>query len=84
MDTASLWSPDPNCLVGVEGIEGARGVSLGIDWDSAAADADSVTQGLVKDAVSVLAELGLRSRPVHRGSAGACDAAARSETRRVA
>jgi amidase len=63
-DTTSLSSPVPNYLAGLNGVEGARGVNLGMDWDYAGADADPVTLRLVKDAVRVLAELGARLRPV--------------------
>jgi amidase len=57
-DPTSLSSPVPNYLAEFDGIYGARGVRLGVDWDFSGAGVDSVTLGFVKDAVAVLKELG--------------------------
>jgi len=63
-DPTSLSSPVPNYLAALDGVEGARGVTMGIDWDYAGADTDPVTLGFVKHAVAVLTELGALPRPV--------------------
>ncbi len=63
-DSTSLSTPVPNYLAELEGIYGARGVRIGLDWEYAAADADSVTIGLIKDAVAVLVGIGALPREV--------------------
>jgi amidase len=55
-DPTSLSSPVPDYLGAFDGVEGARGVKIGLDWDYAGAE--PVTLGLIQDAVAVLAELG--------------------------
>ena len=63
-DRTSLTSPVPDYLCELDGIYGARGVRIGLDWDYAGTDADPVTIGLIEDAVAVLADLGALTRPV--------------------
>jgi amidase len=63
-DTTSLSIPAPNYLEALEGVEGARGVRIGLDWDYSGADADPVTIGLIKDAVAVLETLGANLQAV--------------------
>lgn len=63
-DSTSLSTPVPNYLAELEGIYGARGVRIGLDWEYAGADADPVTIGLIKDAVAVLAGIGALPREV--------------------
>ncbi|MFT4003160.1 MAG: amidase [Rhizobium sp.] len=57
-DTTSLLLPVPNYLDELDGIYGARGVRIGIDWDYVADDADPVTIGFIKDAIGELAAIG--------------------------
>ena len=63
-DSTSLSTPVPNYLAELDGIYGARGVRIGLDWEYAGADADPVTIGLIKDAVAVLAGIGALPREV--------------------
>jgi len=63
-DTTSLSTPVPDYLGALEGVYGARGVKVGLDWDYVAADADPVTIGFIKDAVTVLEGLGALTTPV--------------------
>jgi amidase len=63
-DTTSLSTPVPNYLAALDGIYGARGVKIGLDWDFVAIDADPVTIGFVKDAVAVLEEIGALTQAV--------------------
>ena len=57
-DSTSLSTPVPDYRAELDGIYGARGVRVGLDWDYSGADADPVTIALIKDAVAVLADLG--------------------------
>jgi amidase len=57
-DTTSLPGPVPNYLAGLDGVYGARGMRIGLDWTFGATDADPVSMGLIADAVAVLASLG--------------------------
>jgi amidase len=63
-DTTTLTGPIPNYLDELDGVYGARGVKIGLDWDYVATDADPVTIGFIKDAVAVLEEIGAVTRPV--------------------
>ncbi|WP_158818934.1 amidase [Methylocapsa sp. S129] len=63
-DSTSLSMPVPDYLAALDGVSGARGVSIGLDWNYAAADADAVTIGLIKDAVAVLADIGALTQHV--------------------
>ena len=63
-DTTSLSVPVPDYLAELDGIYGARGVTVGLDWDYCASDADPLTIALIKDAVAVLADLGAIPREV--------------------
>ena len=63
-DTTSLFSPVPRYLDELDGVYGAKGMKIGLDWDYVATDADPVTVGFVKDAVEVLEELGAVTREV--------------------
>lgn len=64
MDTTSLSTPVPDYLGALQGVYGARGVKVGLDWDYVATDADPVTIGFVKDAVAVLKGIGALTQPV--------------------
>ncbi|MDC9826273.1 amidase [Devosia sp. ZB163] len=61
-DSTSLSTPVPDYLGELEGVYGARGIKIGLDWDYA--DADPVTMGFIKEAVAVLVELGALTTPV--------------------
>ena len=63
-DPTSLSSPVPDYLAALDGVYGARGVTIGLDRDFAGAEADPVTIGLIEDAVAVLTGLGAVTRPV--------------------
>lgn len=63
-DTTSLSTPVPNYLAALDGIYGARGVKIGLDWDFVATDADPVTIGFIEDAVTVLEEIGALTQDV--------------------
>ena len=63
-DTTSLPSPVPRYLDELDGVYGAKGMKIGLDWDYVSTDADPVTVGLVKDAVDVLVDLGSVTRDV--------------------
>ncbi len=63
-DSTSLSTPVPNYLAELDGIYGARGVRIGLDWEYAGADADPVTIGLIKNAVAVLVRIGALPREV--------------------
>ena len=63
-DSTSLSTPVPNYLAELDGIYGARGVKIGLDWEYAGADAEPCTIGLIKDAVAVLAGIGALPREV--------------------
>lgn len=63
-DTTSLSAPVPNYLAEFDGIYGARGVKIGLDWSYVADDADPVTIGFIKDAVEVLEEIGALTQAV--------------------
>jgi len=63
-DTTSLPSPVPRYLDELDGVYGAKGMKIGLDWDYVSTDADPVTVGLVKDAVDVLVDLGAVTRDV--------------------
>jgi len=64
MDTTSLSTPVPDYLGALQGIYGARGVKIGLDWDFVSEDTDPVTVGFVKDAVEVLEGIGALTQPV--------------------
>jgi amidase len=63
-DPTSLSTPVPNYSAHLDGVYGARGVKVGVDWDFSGAEADPVTIGFIKDAVAVLVELGAIETPV--------------------
>jgi amidase len=63
-DPTSLSTPVPDYLAALDGVEGARGVKIGLDPKYTDADADPVTIGLIKHAVLVLASLGALPREV--------------------
>ncbi|TGS85025.1 amidase [Mesorhizobium sp. M3A.F.Ca.ET.174.01.1.1] len=56
-DPTSLSTPVPGYLAALDGVYGARGIKIGVDWDFISEDADPVTVGFVKDAVEVLTEI---------------------------
>jgi amidase len=58
LDPTSLSGPIPNYLAALNGVEGARGVKIGIDRDFIGLDADPVVVSLVENAVSVLKDIG--------------------------
>ena len=64
LDSTSLSAPIPNYLDELDGIYGARGVRIGLDWDYTATDADPVTIGFIRDAVEVLTEIGALTQTV--------------------
>jgi amidase len=55
-DTTSLSTPVPDYPAHLDGVYGARGVKVGVDWDFSGAE--PVTLAFVKQAVAVLVELG--------------------------
>jgi amidase len=57
-DTTSLPWPAPNYLDGLDGVYGARDMRIGLDPEFTETDTDPVTAGFIRDAVSVLANLG--------------------------
>jgi amidase len=57
-DSTSISTPVPDYLRELDGVSGARGVKIGLDWSYAAADADPATIGFIKDAVATLVALG--------------------------
>ena len=57
-DTTSLSTPVPDYLAGLDGVSGARGVRIGIDWDYAGTDLDTATLRCIEDAVDVLEAIG--------------------------
>jgi amidase len=63
-DPTSLSTPVPNYPAHLDGVYGARGVKMGVDWDFSGAEADPITIGFIKNAVAVLAELGAIETPV--------------------
>ena len=63
-DSTSLSTPVPDYLAELQGVYGARGVKIGLDWDYMSEDADPVTIGFIKDAVAVLEEIGALTEPV--------------------
>ncbi len=63
-DPTSISTPVPDYLGALDGVSGARGVKIGLDWNYAGADADPVTIGLIKDAVATLVALGAVSEEV--------------------
>ncbi|MBZ9935240.1 amidase [Mesorhizobium sp. BR1-1-16] len=63
-DSTSLSTPVPDYLGELDGIYGARGVRIGVDWDYSGADADPVSLGFIEDAVDVLTEIGALTQPV--------------------
>ena len=63
-DTTTLPGAVPDYLGALDGVHGARGVHIGLDWDYVATDADPVTIGFIEDAVRVLSDIGALTRPV--------------------
>jgi amidase len=63
-DPTSLNTPVPRYLDELDGVYGARGVSIGVDWDFVSDGADPVTLGFVKDAVATLAGLGAVTKDI--------------------
>jgi amidase len=63
-DSTTLTAPVPNYLEALDGIYGARGIRIGLDWDYVAPDADPVTLGLLKDAIAVLEDIGALTQNV--------------------
>lgn len=64
MDTTSLSTPVPDYVGALQGVYGARGVRVGLDWDFVSDGADPVTVGFVKDAVTVLEGIGALTQNV--------------------
>ena len=56
-DPTSLTTPVPDYLAALDGVYGARGVKIGLDWSYAGAE-DQGTLELTHQAVATLAELG--------------------------
>jgi amidase len=63
-DPSSLSTPVPDFHAGLDGVDGARGLMVGVDWNFVEDGADAVTLGFLKDAVAVLADLGALTRPI--------------------
>jgi amidase len=58
LDPTSLSTPVPDYLAGLAGIQGARGVKIGIDPDFIGKGTDPAALGLVEAAIGVLGDLG--------------------------
>jgi amidase len=58
LDPTSLSDPIPNYLAGLDGVEGARGVKIGVDRDFISLDADATVIAMVEDAIAVLKAIG--------------------------
>lgn len=63
-DTTSLSTPVPDYLAGLDGVSGARGARIGIDWDYAGTDLEPATLRGIEDAVGVLETIGADLRTV--------------------
>jgi len=63
-DSTTLTGPVPDYLGALDGVYGARGVRIGLDWDYVATDADPVTIGFIEDAIAVLSDIGGLTREV--------------------
>jgi amidase len=63
-DPTSLNTPVPRYLDELDGVYGARGVSIGVDWNFVSDGADPVTLGFVKNAVATLAGLGAVTKDI--------------------
>jgi amidase len=57
-DPTTLPGPVPDYLAGLEGIYGARGVRLGVDWSYVAEGAEPQTVAALEAAIAVLESLG--------------------------
>lgn len=63
-DSTTLTAPVPNYLAELNGIYGARGIQIGLDWDFVSTDADPITIGFLKDALEVLVDIGAKTKPI--------------------
>ena len=63
-DTTSLSTPVPDYLAALEGVSGARGARIGIDWDYAGTELESATLRCIEEAVEVLGSIGADLRTV--------------------
>ena len=63
LDPTSLSTPVPDYLAALAGVEGARGIRLGLDWSYAGAE-DPTTREYIEQAAKVLIELGAEPREV--------------------
>ncbi|MFY8032469.1 MAG: amidase, partial [Devosia sp.] len=63
-DTTTLPDAVPDYLGALEGVYGARGIRMGVDWDYIATDAEPQTVAALKDAIAVLESLGAVNLPV--------------------
>jgi len=63
-DPTSLPTPVPDYYAELDGVDGARGVSVGLDWDYIGDGAEPVTMAMIKEAVAVLRDLGAVTRPI--------------------
>lgn len=63
-DPTSLPDPVPDYLAALQGIYGARGVRVGLDWTYIAEDAEPQTVAAIEAAVKVLEALGTENRAV--------------------
>ncbi len=63
-DTTTLPDAVPDYLGALEGVYGARGIRMGVDWDYIATDAEPQTVAALKDAIAVLEGLGAINLPV--------------------
>jgi amidase len=63
-DPTSLPADVPDYLGALRGIEGARGLRIGIDWDYVGGDTDPEIVALLRDALACFADLGAEIREI--------------------
>jgi amidase len=63
-DPTSLSTPVPDYHAALDGVDGARGVIVGLDWDYIGGGATAQTVAMMESVVAVLGELGAVLRPM--------------------
>jgi amidase len=63
-DPTSLSTPVPDYFDALDGVDGARGITVGLDWGYIGDGADPVTAAMMQGVVEVLGELGARTVPI--------------------
>jgi amidase len=63
-DSTSLRAPVPNYLAELEGVYGARGLRIGVDWDYIATDTDAEIVEAIKASLAMFEELGAELVPI--------------------